>query len=46
MSRDGFWDGVVLIYTPDTQELDVTIRILVDAYNFVTGAALTPEDIP
>ncbi|MGI9605351.1 MAG: luciferase family protein [Acidimicrobiales bacterium] len=44
--RDGFWDGVVMIYTPETvDELDITIRLLVDAYNFVVGASLEPSDI-
>ena len=44
--RDGFWPGVVMVYTPETiDELDVTLRILVDAYNFVTGASLTVEGI-
>jgi len=44
--RDGFWDGVVMVYTPETlDELDITIRILVDAYNFVVGASLEPADI-
>ena len=47
VGRDGFWDGVVMVYTPETlEELDVTIEILVDAYNFVTGASLSPADIP
>jgi len=47
VERDGFWDGVVMVYTPETlDELDVTIQILVDAYNFVTGASLQPADIP
>ena len=47
VGRDGFWDGVVLVYTPETlDELDVTIQILVDAYNFVTGSSLHPADIP
>ncbi len=47
VGRDGFWDGVVMVYTPETlDELDITIQILVDAYNFVTGASLTPDDIP
>ncbi len=46
VERDGFWDGVVMVYSPETlDELDVTIQILVDAYNFVTGANLTPADI-
>jgi hypothetical protein len=47
IDRDGFWDGVVMVYTPETlDELDVTIQILVDAYNYVTGASLEPADIP
>lgn len=42
--RDGFWDGVVMIYTPETlAELEITIRLVVEAYNFVTGANLDPE---
>ena len=46
VDRDGFWDGVVMIYTPETlEELDITIRILIDAYNFVAGASLEPADI-
>ena len=44
VDRDGFWDGVVMVYTPETPaELDVTMRIIVDAYNFVTGADLDPN---
>jgi phospholipase/carboxylesterase len=47
VDRDGFWDGVVMVYTPESlEELDATIQILVDAYNFVTGATLAPADIP
>ncbi|NQU36654.1 MAG: phospholipase [Actinobacteria bacterium] len=46
VDRDGFWDGVVMLYTPETlDELDITIQILVDSYNFVTGAALDARDI-
>lgn len=44
--RDGFWPGVVMVYTPETlDELDVTLRIVVDAYNFVTGASVTVAEI-
>ncbi len=44
--RDGFWDGVVMVYTPETlDELDITIQILVDAYNFVVGATLDARDV-
>ncbi len=47
VGREGFWDGVVMVYTPETlDELDVTIQIILDAYNFVTGASLRPADIP
>ena len=47
VTRPGFWDGVVMVYTPETlEELDVTIQIVVDAYNFVTGASVRPADIP
>lgn len=42
--RDDFWDGVVMVYTPETlDEVDVTIRLIVDAYNYVTGADIDPE---
>lgn len=45
VDRDGFWDGVVMIYTPETlDEVDITIRLLVDAYNFVTGSTLDAAD--
>ena len=38
--------GVVMIYTPETlEEADITIGLLVDAYNFVVGASLEPDDI-
>ena len=44
--RDGFWGGVVLVFTPrDASELDVVIQIVVEAYNFVVGADLQPVDI-
>ena len=47
VDREGFWEGVVMVYTPETlEELEITIRILVDGYNFVTGAGLDPADIP
>lgn len=47
VDRDGFWDGVVLIFTPETtDELEIVIQLVVDAYNFVVGTDLTPDDIP
>ena len=47
VDRDGFWDGVAMVFTPESlDELEVTIQIVVDAYNFVVGADLDPSDIP
>ncbi len=46
VDRDGFWDGVVMVYTPETlEELEITIQIMVAAYNFATGDDLKPSDI-
>ena len=43
VQRDGFWDGVAMIFTPRTlEEVDVTMRLIVDAYNLVTGAGPDP----
>lgn len=39
VERDGFWDGVVMVYTPESfEELDIVMELVVDAYNFVTGS--------
>lgn len=47
VGRAGFWGGVAMIYTPETlEEVDIAMRIIVDAYNFVTGASLEPTDVP
>ena len=47
VDRENFWDGVVMVYTPETlDEVDVAVRIVVDAYNFITGENLDPADIP
>lgn len=43
VERDGFWDGVVLLYTPDdADELDITWRIIVEGFNYVTGQSVQP----
>jgi len=35
-----------MVYTPETlDEVDITIQILVDAYNFIVGATLDARDI-
>ena len=39
-------EGMVLLYTPrDMQELDVIFQLVVDSYNFVTGASIQPDEI-
>jgi hypothetical protein len=46
VGRDGFWDGVAMIYTPETMaEADVALRIIVDADNFITGSDLDPHAV-
>ena len=43
VGRENFWDGVVMLYTPQSlDELDVTMRLIVDSYNFITGDSLDP----
>ena len=47
VDRENFWDGVVMVYTPESlDDLEVAVRIVVDAYNFITGENLDPADIP
>ena len=46
VGRDGFWDGVVMVFTPESpEELDVTMHLVVDAYNYITGADIDPTEI-
>lgn len=43
VDRDTFWDGVVMIYIPETlAEVDVALQLVVDAYNYIAGANLDP----
>lgn len=45
VGREDFWDGMVMVYTPETlDEVDVTMQLIADAYNYVTGASLDPAD--
>ena len=47
VDRDNFWDGVVMVYTPESaNDVEVAVRIVVDAYNFITGENLDPADVP
>ncbi|MEM7337443.1 MAG: luciferase family protein [Actinomycetota bacterium] len=46
VGRDDFWDGLVMVYTPKSAaQADVTIRLIVDAYNYITGAEIDPGTI-
>ncbi len=43
--RDG-WEGFVLLYTPKTEaELEIVTQLIVDGYNFVTGAEMLAADL-
>lgn len=41
--RDDFWDGVVMIYVPETAaEADVALQLVADAYNYIVGVEPDP----
>ena len=41
--RENFWDGVVMIYVPETAaEADVALQLVADAYNYIVGVELDP----
>lgn len=43
--REG-WDGFVMLFTPQSMaELDVTIQLIVESYNFTTGREITVTDL-
>ena len=43
VERDNFWDGVVMIYVPETAtEADVALQLVADAYNYIVGVELDP----
>lgn len=45
VGREDFWDGMVMLYTPQNfEELETTWQLIVDSYNFVTGQNLTAGD--
>jgi len=46
VGRDDFWGGVTMIYAPETmEEVDITVRLVVDAYNLITGANVDPAEL-
>ena len=45
VGREDFWNGLVMIYTPESlDDVDVTMLLVVDAYNYVAGTTLDPAD--
>ncbi len=43
VERDNFWDGVVMIYVPETAaEANVALQLVTDAYNYIVGVELDP----
>ena len=46
VERDNFWDGVVMIYVPETAaEADVALQLVIDAYNYIVGVELDPVSL-
>ncbi len=46
VGRAGFWDGVAMVYTPETmEEVEVAFGLVVASYNFVVGADIDPAEI-
>ncbi len=44
VERDDFWDGVVMVYVPETTaEADIALQLVADAYNYVVGVELDPS---
>lgn len=40
------WEGFVLLYTPQNDmELDIVTQLIIDGYNFITGADVAPDDL-
>lgn len=45
VGREDLWDGMVMLYTPQSfEELETTWQLIVDSYNFVTGQNLDAID--
>ena len=46
VDRDDFWDGVVMIYIPETaDDADIALQLVVDAYNNIVGTDLDPASL-
>ena len=46
VGSEDMWDGMVMLYTPQSsEEAETTLQLIVDSYNFVTGRSITLADI-
>ncbi|MEM7096399.1 MAG: luciferase family protein [Actinomycetota bacterium] len=46
VGREDFWDGMVMLYTPQSEdEAEITLQLVIDSYNFVTGRDVTTESL-
>ena len=46
VEREGVPDGFVMLYTPQSsEEAEVTLQLIVDSYNFVTGSSVDPDTL-
>lgn len=46
VGRDDMWDGMVMLYTPQTaEEAEITLQLIVDSYNFVTDRSVQIADL-
>lgn len=46
VGSENMWNGMVMLYTPQSDdEAEVTLQLIVDSYNFVTGRSVTVTDL-
>ncbi len=46
VASEDMWEGMVMLYTPQSaEEAEITLQLVVDSYNFVTGRSITIDDL-
>ncbi|MBT8213285.1 MAG: hypothetical protein KJN71_09075 [Acidimicrobiia bacterium] len=46
VDRDDYWDGIVMIYIPETaDDADIALQLVVDTYNNIVGTNLDPASV-
>ncbi|MGH1493054.1 MAG: luciferase family protein [Acidimicrobiales bacterium] len=46
VGRDNFWDGVVMIYVPESAaEADIALQLIIDAYSYIVGTQPGPASL-